>query len=1190
MSEMTYNGDFEFRHLNLNGPSPTQGASNVDRRVGLGYDVEWWQRGSWGTPDWLSPDITAYAPLWVPFQYYAINTFDFNSVEMYNTQLHRPSSGNSYTQLLFNVNNLAYPGASYREYLTEQLLVPLSASEDYYVEFYSAPSSINGYHLQELGLDISIDDPYSRSWAGNFNSINYGLPIDGGTTVPEIRLHDNTTFNVAGVWSRTAGCFKPTQTLATPHITIGAFQPDDPDPQSILPFTPANGPGMTDDVSLYFIDDVSIRRFPTAGPDQTVCGTTATLGEGCELPTSSGASYHWDGPDGLSVTSGTPFLNLGGSSPYPLTSGTYALTVSVPNLDGSPNYTRTTQCHVTAFDIPNGVVYNWQNTQQNTPQNPAPGLVVWTGDMNVRGTVRIQSGVTLEIKDAATIHFDDTRTVPSNSIPGAGLLSRIVVEPGGTLYVHDEATLTSRQGGCLPAGRMWDGIVALGNVIADQAPPLNGVRPQATVFLDNCTIENARYGVMAGRSAYSSVPPPSGSPMGTLPTWQVTTQTTEGGAVIQATAAHFVNCYAGVYMAKYENLVTGKPNKSSFTECEFTGNALLADPIYATSATSSPANTRYGMRYGVMLREVRGVAFNGCLFSGFTGVDYRLRGYGIYSNDATFKVECNNYDEATETCLGLTNTFRNFDRAIYLGNSSSGGELTAIGNLFYNNYGGISLTGAQGSKVRGNVFKVGASGVAFGFGLGYNSASQCMPEANRFLPYAGTNNRGLIIASTSANTNPTYNNGRNIVAYRNRFEGPASGSTATKLDIGLYCQFANPGLKFRCNEFAPGMVTTADVQVYAGAIYLAQSACNPNSVTSTSNNKFSRTCTSPSTYYGLMLWQEGRAFNYDYPQDPTPRTCSSSAINRFQPKVNQIFPATLPPQTVSGGQCPYPLNDEDGCVKTDLHRPISTLRALRAATTDAYERGLLLNEMVVQFLTDDAIAHGLDSAIAVLQAENNPEYQTWLNQLLVRAGQYGGASSRAAAPGGRKWWKTDRTTTVARITSATDYATRVLDLLVPLGSDSARTVAIATDAALRAELVQMAEDSVTWGSYAARVALNRYAGTNYREGFGEGDAFGGAAFRQTAPPVAEETPAEWVKAVPNPSDGQVTISYQLSAERTQAELVLYDGWGKEAGRYTLNPEESGKPELALRLRPGFYQAVLRTERGVVARERLLITR
>ncbi len=179
-------------------------------------------------------------------------------------------------------------------------------------------------------------------------------------------------------------------------------------------------------------------------------------------------------------------------------------------------------------------------------------------------------------------------------------------------------------------------------------------------------------------------------------------------------------------------------------------------------------------------------------------------------------------------------------------------------------------------------------------------------------------------------------------------------------------------------------------------------------------------------------------------------------------------------------------------------------------------------------------------------------------------------------------------TTAARTMTTTNYFARVAELLTPLDSDSARIDAIATDAALHTELVLMAEDSLTWGSHAARTALNLYAGANYTIWYADAaalelDSAASIANRLVAP----ATSAAALTLAPNPSDGHVTVSYSLPANNGNAVLVIYDAWGTKVAQRPISIK-AAQAEIQLMLREGFYHAALVVDGVIIAKDRLFI--
>jgi hypothetical protein len=588
-------------------------------------------------------------------------------------------------------SNPNLPVPSRCEYIGQWLAQPLTVStpaapHDYYVEFWSLRASNALLEIDELGVVFSPNPIYEERGAYTDRMPLEQSVLANGTLTPTIRRHD-AAFNSTSMWSRTADCYRSVQAgPADLFVAIGSFELDAdarfqtpifPAPPANCFFPPIYNQGPMEG-AYYFIDDVLIQEFPTAGPPVVTCSATVTLGAGCTLPTSSNVTYTWTGPGNLSVSSqGTAFLTLGGTSPYQPVSGTYTLTVSVPPVGGQgpPHIAVTT----TTLDAP---LLNGATIGNGTD----PTTVIWTTDQRIRGTVRVQPYATLII-DGARISFDDTRTSLTGLVTDTNP-SRILVEPRGKLIVRNNALLTvATAGGCFPnSPLMWDGIVARGLSGAKLQP--GQPYPQPNVTLSDCTIEHARVVVLAGRALY-------GANSSQQNTYRVlTTSDLDGGALVTATHVVFRNCWKGAYFGaqRYDN-------GSRFTDCDFLATQVLADPVYQTNGE------RYGMQAGLQLREVRDVEVRGGRFQGWLTTTPTLRGTGIYSIDASLKVVAIQLDPVELTAVSGSPTFTGLWQGISAQGMLTSGELSIYGCTFNNNIAGALITSyatcRRGARRRG---------------------------------------------------------------------------------------------------------------------------------------------------------------------------------------------------------------------------------------------------------------------------------------------------------------------------------------------------------------------------------------------------------------------------------------------------------------------------------------------------------
>ena len=1193
------NGDFEVMTSLVPGqPAPTQ-FSNINFQTGGGNGLRLSESPCWRTTNEESPEsfrTGGLADLSIP-----ANARNCNN-QMYTGQ-HTPGvvGTGSYAGLYsYRGGDLPDPGGepdrfahARREYISQELDVPLEASapgapRDYYVEFWTLRAASSQRQLDRLGLLLSATDLYEP--IGGFTTLAnpartvlgslLGQTTPQGFYTPTVDRHEGN-FNSQTVWSRTAGCHRAVGNER--FLTLGCFAPD-----ATAGFANATNnctPAIAG--AYYYLDDVLIQPFPTAGANLMACGT-ATLGSGCELPGSSNATYQWSGGPGLPAGATTPTVTVNLAGLPVGSTHTYTLTVTVPPADGvGAAYVSATSVTVTiggtAFTIPGNLTL-----PAGTPA--APVVTTWNTNQTVHGTVTVPSGAVLVV-DGAVVRFDDTRTGPIPAYP-----SRIRIHPGGKLRLINGAVLTSLIDDVNAPNPptvchnplMWDGVTVLGTGSGanNQDDAIEGV-----VEIESATIANARVGLLVGKSTHGT---------GT----HVSLVSAQGGGIVRADKANFLDCRIGVAFAPYQGTLTS--NRSYFTHCEFRSSKVLDDPFYF----STTYGTRYGTQMFAQLIRVRGITFTGNTFSGYypnpsedvnaaiPNIDYRLRGYGIRGSNASMRVLNDDLSFASsgdEVCVGRPNLFENLYYGITNDGDLTGAELVAIGNEFRNNGGGICLATSHGSVVRYNQFAVGTPGMAFGLGLYFSGSYGTKPEGNRFWRYTVPNpvpgqtpplptmTRGLITMHASNNDQDAMHP---LIVYRNLF--------GADLNIGYYARYDDHNVTFRCNNF-DGPFNGSDVEVRDGKIAPKQGDCAGQNPEDRPNNLFSTSATAAQP--NIRLIAGGQGFLYAHDQPPSD-------------------PRMIPDFYSSGvvlDACPLRTMDL-GCESTDPLQTEQEIKDEMAAlpdSTDEYK--LKLDELVTALLTKEGGEHGIDSAIAVLTRYNHPAFEDKLLQLLARKSDaengegdgddYGDVFGRgrrkepaqpAAAALTAQLALPHQTAgaAVAQRAGQVNYFRRVLELLLPLNSDSARTAALATPGALRAELTAMAEDSTAWGSMAARSALNQYAGTNYRPLLLDDEPTTDELARAAAvspTPAARPAPAAFIVLAPNPSTGHVRVGYGLPQTARVVTLRVFDEWGRPAGEHSLD-DAALEAGVVLRLRSGLYHCQLVADGKVVVTERLLISR
>ncbi len=781
----------------------------------------------------------------------------------------------------------------------------------------------------------------------------------------------------------------------------------------------------------------------------------------------------------------------------------------------------------------------------------------WTTARRIRGTVTVKNGGVLTISGpGAFIEFADTRTYQLPTTPKANPLNptRIVVEPGGKLVIRDGAHLTVlNDAACGTPGAMWDGIVLKGVPTKAQTPA-----EQPVIELSGCTIEKAHVGVLAGRMNYSA----SGLPAPAL---------NDGGGLVTATNTLFRNCFNGVNLQTYGRTATAPAanacNSSSFTHCIFRADAVLADPLYITAPTATPANVRLPSQVGLKIFTTQGVQVMGCTFElvgdgttvpdgttdVFAVVPTNQRGTGIYASNSTITIQ----DYVPATGGPVRSTFRRLYNGVLASNTSMAYMTSIKHGLFEGCLGGISLTGVASSLLADNDITIGRATDGYPYGLSlYNSYGYAVRN-NRFTAAAvagtdlgGSNSaRGLLVTLSDGATNSRYN-----VINGNSFHQMASG---------MYVQRGNSKLALRCNEFT-GVLNRADIEVLVGAPdYPMQPARdvlrNPQGTclgpyNPPASNQFSHTCGTAKEIMisGINITQ--LQYNHFGGTVTTPN-CINAALALTQCQAFFNKPSDCPTQTAF-----------EQATDSDLSALLGT-----STFTDPGARAEVIDEMLRRQLA--TCGGGVNAAVDMLRALNEPGYEEQLLALEV-AGNYQ-AANRTAAPRLPKHRRhAVGADTQARTTPTATYFDEVRELLAPLGSDSAIVVTLKADSTLRKRLWQIANDTTTWGYVAGQATLGRYLGYKFRPWFEGAPEISYDAFRTTAAPAASKSTAvergATLALYPNPADDVVTLTYTLPHGAATGQIELHDQFGKRCRVVELNASSQAAAFNLRGLLPGLY--------------------
>jgi len=397
----------------------------------------------------------------------------------------------------------------------------------------------------------------------------------------------------------------------------------------------------------------------------------------------------------------------------------------------------------------------------------APGTP-WTGEMFVKGEVRVLDGATLTIAQGAIIHFRESQY---NAFP-----TRIIVEPGGTLIV-DGATLTGidilgsvSNAGDPPGAKYntaWEGIIVRG------APGNEG----SVQLLNNARIEHAITGVR-----------------------------TENGGRIYAYNANFYNNRVDVEIGAHPGY-----QYAGFFYCNFINDQPLRDIVWMGSPLDATGQCPGGIPEHHINHEVSHsseahIRVNGNLV---------IPGFHYCTIDNQYQDPHGHYISrgivANNSLISVySSSIKNQAIGISARNTAPGpGRHVSVRNCtFTNNFEGVSLFGVDNSEIStGNTFIVPdeiptgfvppdiLSDIGKPFGI-YSDGSTALTVADNEFSTVGSvvtslNNYGAILSNTASDVVLPYPNGASVEK-RNTFTGVGIGSQA---------QGSNGNLQIRCNDY-----------------------------------------------------------------------------------------------------------------------------------------------------------------------------------------------------------------------------------------------------------------------------------------------------------------------------------------------------------------------------------------------------
>ncbi|MCO5268750.1 MAG: T9SS type A sorting domain-containing protein [Brumimicrobium sp.] len=572
---------------------------------------------------------------------------------------------------------------------------------------------------------------------------------------------------------------------------------------------------------------------------------------------------------------------------------TYILPDQIDGMDYTTHFFANTQCCLlnTFFDAE---IFSATTNATWTPGTLSNPFGSVSGTVLIEKELIIPAGKTITIQNMTFKFAPGAKVVLQR---GTGALQ------GGKLILNNTTFTVDNR--CDP-NAMWLGVQVYGYVNQNQTP--YSTSQQGWFIMNNgSVVEHALKGAVAIKI--------NSSP--NYPYNFTSYDFNYTGGIIQATNSSFKNNRQDVEFRRYvapNNL----NNQSRFTNCEFTTNGLLNNPIYTPL-------------YHVFMHDVVGIGFYGNDFKNLTPnlFNYWQQGWGIYSVDAHYFVNAR--------CTSMSFPCSSFDpnefQDLYFGiralSSNALRTVKADRNKFINNFFGAYLGGPDFATFTRNDFEVYRSATPNQtfqtYGMYLNGCSGYKVEQNTFTEFNDVN--------VSANGN-TYgvivNNSGNLhnEIYKNQFHDIKIGGQAQGINGQNFVygdpNASNQGLQFRCNTFYNDLFQ-ADLAVTSGRIDYQQGYClphtNPMTVVSPAGNKFSHSLFDPQN--DIAANNAVLAFNYAHHADlittplyynfnvVTPQQCASNANPVYFDNVK-----SCPTKIKDGGIILYPmLKDQSDSLK-----------------------------------------------------------------------------------------------------------------------------------------------------------------------------------------------------------------------------------------------------------------------------------
>lgn len=413
------------------------------------------------------------------------------------------------------------------------------------------------------------------------------------------------------------------------------------------------------------------------------------------------------------------------------------------------NVISNTNCLVSLNDISIngcGAIINFTETETTANE-------IWNSTKKIANDYTIKTGHTLTIQNTDISFAPDIK---------------IKVEPGAKLII-DNSTLTSY---C--SGQYWGGIEVQGQ----------SHLPQTDVYQGYLEIKNSSI-IQNAKNA--------------ITTWRSGDWNSMGG-IVNVLGSTFKNNIKSIEFLSYKNMNQNNQeidNVSSISKCNFIWDGNMY-PHHKTSLNH------------VSLWDVRGVKFNGCIFSNEELKDEIVQN-GIYAEDAGFKV----LEAFTPPPVAiLKGEFNKLSYGIRVENSNK--PIIIRNTTFNNNFCGIFGVATNNMEIIKNDFDVlsvynlrGQYPVETSYGIAIDNSTGYKIEENVFNGEVnkGVINTGLQVKNSGKNANNIRNNNFNNLYYSTIAIGENRGVNRLGEMVGL---------KYTCNDFREnkyGIIVKRDANI-----------------------------------------------------------------------------------------------------------------------------------------------------------------------------------------------------------------------------------------------------------------------------------------------------------------------------------------------------------------------------------------